>query len=681
MNMGWQSAGGDWIQFIKSPGRLAPDKIQAQLDFVAQLSQTTRAVFCKWQSLRKNGKVWVAAGPVNQVAVPAPPYLRLVAPHAPPLGAALLRKQALAEVGGFPEGLRFAGDENLLLRMAGMHENTRASRGRFVVAPSASPLYFEREATAPVPALWKAGFAREHLDNLMIARAMLRDHQLGMLTLEETREIAKLCAESLRDLERYDRRTFKQCSQLLREIDPGLIAPPTELAPVLSPRASPAAVGRVPAKMDGSSTLVEDKSQTTSRVDDTLGRIRQKRHLGQRVKAHRERSRAGWVAGMALGAAAGIALLSAAAVFTDDGGELDEGYAGLVARKQSAEGTVSITIAPTIYAEPMSPWPMPVAVRGAEELPTGAALHVRGIPVSATLTEGHRTAPDDWIVPLRAVAKLEIVVGPTPGRSELLLKLATGEGNVLAEAHAVLAVADALPTDPPGDRSSSGAAGQPPRPLEAAPGASAAASQAPRPPVNARAIATLAPVGATARAFAAVAPNIREHAAAAPSGLRGVDKTPPAPEMVVETRVAQPIMTAPNLFDAAAAPRTKGTPSNIPSIATKSAIAAGKRTSGSEPELTGDSRGLAETMVARGERELSRGNVSGARQFLLRAAEMGLARAALVLGSTYDQHEFVRLRIQGVQANPSLAQKWYLRAQELGEREADAALLRLGASN
>src|SRR5215467_260841 len=105
INVGWQTAVGDWIQFIKSPGRLAPDKIQAQLDFVAPLS---RAVFSKWQSLRKNGKVWLATGPINQVAIPAPPYLRLVAPRAPPLGAALFRKQALAEVGGFPEALSFA---------------------------------------------------------------------------------------------------------------------------------------------------------------------------------------------------------------------------------------------------------------------------------------------------------------------------------------------------------------------------------------------------------------------------------------------------------------------------------------------------------------------------------------------------------------------------------------------
>jgi len=656
INVGWQTAVGDWIQFIKSPGRLAPDKIQAQLDFVAPLSQSARAVFCKWQSLRKNGKVWLATGPVNQVAIPAPPYLRLVAPRAPPLGAALLRKQALADVGGFPEALSFAGEENLLLRLAGMHENTRASRGRFVVTPSAKPLYFEREAAAPVPPLWKAGFAREHLDNLMIARAMLRDHQLGMLTLEKTREIAQLCAESLRDLARYDRRTFKQCSRLLREIDPGLIAPTSERLPSLSTRNSAPAIGQWPAKADGLSALAEHGSQTTLRLDDILERIRKKKkHVRRRVRGRRERSPAVWIAGIALGAAAGTALLAGATVFIDGDGELRAGYANLLARTQE----LSINVAPTVYAEPMSSWPVPILVRGAEGLPAGAVLQVRGLPVSATLSEGHRTASDAWMVPLSTVSKLEILVAaPIPGRSDLLLTLATPEGKVLAEARAVLAVADALPTAPPGDGSASEAPGPSSRTLAAAP----EAPQAPRQPANARAIAT---PGGNNRAFATVARRDMEGAATA-SSSRAVNKEAQAPEMVSKTVVARSTKTVPALSEAGAAPSTESTrdsPKSPPS------------------ELAGNSRRLAEIMVARGERELSQGNVSGARQFLLRATESGLARAALLLGSTYDQHEFQRLHIQGVRPNPSLARKWYLRAQELGEAEAGAALFRLGVSD
>jgi hypothetical protein len=683
MNLGWQTAVGDWIQVVKSPGRLAPNKIQTQLDFVAQLSQSARVVFSKWQSLRKSGKVWLASDPVNQVAIPAPPYLRLVAPHAPPLGAALLRRRALAEVGGYPEALNFAGDENLLLKIAGMHENTRASRGRFVVAPSATPLYFERAAATLVSPLWKAAFAREHLDNLMIARAMLRDHQLGMLTLEETRAIAKLCAESLRDLERYDRRSFKQCSRLLREIDPGLIAPTLELPPVLSPRDLAPAVGKAAAKAAGLRALAGQNSQATSRLDDTLERIRHKKHLGRRMTARRQRSRAVWMAGLALGAAAGTALLTGATVFTGD--ELREGSANLLAPKQDSEGTLGINIAPTVYAEPMSPWPMPVLVRGGGELPAGATLHVRGLPVSATLSEGHRTAPDAWIVPLPAVSRLEILIGQQiPGRSDLLLALATAEGNVLVEARAVLAVADALATAPPGKRTPSEAPGQPPRPSAAAPGAPIAAGQAPRQPARLQAIATLAPAGADTHAFAAAAPKTKEGVGRVPSGSPAVDRQPAAPETVLKAVVASSTTTTPELSAVAAAPpteRIRASPQSQ-STAVKSAIAAGTRGAGSEPsEVTGNGRHLAEVMGARGERELSQGNVSGARQFLLRAAEAGLARAALLLGSTYDQHEFARLRIRGMQPNPSLARKWYLRALELGEVEAGAALLRLGVSD
>ena len=174
-------------------------------------------------------------------------------------------------------------------------------------------------------------------------------------------------------------------------------------------------------------------------------------------------------------------------------------------------------------------------------------------------------------------------------------------------------------------------------------------------------------------------PKDREGAATAPSGSLAVDNELPAREPVLKTVVARSTTTAPVLLDAAAAQRTQGVRESPKS---QSITAKSTRGFGSEPsQLTGYSRRLAETMVARGERELSQGNVSRARQFLLRAAETGLARAALLLGSTYDQHEFARLRIQGVQSNPGLARKWYLRAQELGEADAGTALLRLSVSD
>ena len=85
-------------------------------------------------------------------------------------------------------------------------------------------------------------------------------------------------------------------------------------------------------------------------------------------------------------------------------------------------------------------------------------------------------------------------------------------------------------------------------------------------------------------------------------------------------------------------------------------------------------------MIVRGERELASGNVAVSRQFFVRAAEAGIARGAFLLASTYDPNEFARLGIQGLQPNAALAQKWYLRARELGAELADERLRHLAVA-
>ena len=67
-----------------------------------------------------------------------------------------------------------------------------------------------------------------------------------------------------------------------------------------------------------------------------------------------------------------------------------------------------------------------------------------------------------------------------------------------------------------------------------------------------------------------------------------------------------------------------------------------------------------------------------ARQFFLRAAQMGLARGAMLLAATYDPRELARAGVQGVQPNLAEARKWYERARELGAPEAEERLARLG---
>ena len=96
------------------------------------------------------------------------------------------------------------------------------------------------------------------------------------------------------------------------------------------------------------------------------------------------------------------------------------------------------------------------------------------------------------------------------------------------------------------------------------------------------------------------------------------------------------------------------------------------------PEAAAEQRARAERLLARGEAYLANGNIMGARDFFERAADAGLAAAALRLAATYDPAVLKRLKVQGVAPDASLARKWYERARDLGSAEAGESLARLG---
>jgi TPR repeat protein len=90
--------------------------------------------------------------------------------------------------------------------------------------------------------------------------------------------------------------------------------------------------------------------------------------------------------------------------------------------------------------------------------------------------------------------------------------------------------------------------------------------------------------------------------------------------------------------------------------------------------LSVEERTRAEHLVAQGEKYLGDANIEAARQFFRRAADAGLAVAALRLAATYDPAELVHLQAEGVVANRAEARRWYERARELGATEAEADL-------
>jgi hypothetical protein len=94
------------------------------------------------------------------------------------------------------------------------------------------------------------------------------------------------------------------------------------------------------------------------------------------------------------------------------------------------------------------------------------------------------------------------------------------------------------------------------------------------------------------------------------------------------------------------------------------------------PPLALQDRENAIKLLERGHASIRGGNVAVAQKFYQRAAERGLAEAALALAGTYDAQELGRLKLD-VEPNPALARQWYERARQLGSREAEAKLRQL----
>jgi hypothetical protein len=95
--------------------------------------------------------------------------------------------------------------------------------------------------------------------------------------------------------------------------------------------------------------------------------------------------------------------------------------------------------------------------------------------------------------------------------------------------------------------------------------------------------------------------------------------------------------------------------------------------------LSAEERKRAERALANGEEYLARGSILVARQYFQRAAEAGLAAAALGLATTYDPIELERLGVSGVLPDRALALGWYETARELGSPDAEERLVRLRA--
>lgn len=94
---------------------------------------------------------------------------------------------------------------------------------------------------------------------------------------------------------------------------------------------------------------------------------------------------------------------------------------------------------------------------------------------------------------------------------------------------------------------------------------------------------------------------------------------------------------------------------------------------GSSPE----DRKRALRFLQKGDKQLAGGMVAPARLLYERAADLGLAQAAMALAATYDPAELSLSHLRGIQPDANQARRWYARARALGAPEAGQRLRRL----
>jgi TPR repeat protein len=85
-------------------------------------------------------------------------------------------------------------------------------------------------------------------------------------------------------------------------------------------------------------------------------------------------------------------------------------------------------------------------------------------------------------------------------------------------------------------------------------------------------------------------------------------------------------------------------------------------------------------LVKRGQDLLAGGDVQSARLLLMRGAEARDARAALLVGTTYDPALLRQIGADGPMADAAQARIWYQRAKEWGEPDAQRRLDALALS-
>jgi len=144
--------------------------------------------------------------------------------------------------------------------------------------------------------------------------------------------------------------------------------------------------------------------------------------------------------------AAGLVLASVVLLVPDAGSAQQALETRVKLAQARQEQRIVLRVPSPVQVAPASTTRLPIQITPAGAAESNNFIRIRGLPPSATLSDGHAIGPGSWAVPLNALANLSVVlpVG-TQGSSEITIMLVNLDGIVLAEAKMALVTAPRPP--------------------------------------------------------------------------------------------------------------------------------------------------------------------------------------------------------------------------------------------
>jgi hypothetical protein len=121
-------------------------------------------------------------------------------------------------------------------------------------------------------------------------------------------------------------------------------------------------------------------------------------------------------------------------------------------------------------------------------------------------------------------------------------------------------------------------------------------------------------------------------------------------------------------------PAAQNQPAGLEQPAGKTQVAAAMPIPSPIEETSAEPMAETFSLMRNGDKLMSMGDPAGARQFYLKALDLGDKQAALKVGQTYDPTIFAEMNVQGLKPDPQLALRYYLEARSAGDPEAETSI-------